>query len=185
MEDQLIRTLEERISGKDKFIIGIDGFGGSGKTTLAKVLEKRLGFLRLSIDEVKFEMGYKDISDSKIPDETWEKIFDELDRRIIENLKQGKTILNEYAWFRKQDRNRARKLADDLGIETKIIFVDTPEHIIRERLRKNSKTPERFDIPDDVFEEALKLFDAPTEDENVIHYNQNYNLEDWIKENFK
>lgn len=159
------------------------GLPFAGKSTLAKILEKRLGFPRLSIDEVKWDMGYKDVSDNEIPPETWGQIFDELDRRIIEQLKLGKTLLNEYAWFGKVERNRARKLADDLGIETKIIYVNTPEKIIRERWQKNRKTKDRFDVPDDVFEEAFRLFDSPTEDENVILFEDGEEIESWIERN--
>lgn len=160
------------------------GYPFAGKTTVAKELEKQLGFKRLSIDEVKFELGFEGVSDDDVPDEAWDKIFTELDKRIVENLKAGKTIVNEYAWLTKEWRNRARKLATELGIETKLLFVNTPEQIARERWQQNRKNNSRFDVPDSVFEEAIKLFEKPTKDENIIVYDQSMNLDAWIEKNF-
>ncbi len=159
------------------------GYPFAGKTMLAKELEKRLGFVRLSIDEVKFELGYRDTSDNDVPDGAWEKIFAELDRRITKELKEGKTILNEYAWLTREWRDRARKLADDLGIETKIIFVDTLEELVRRRWQENREKSDRFDVPDDVFEEAISSFEKPTDDENVLVYQENANVDEWINQN--
>lgn len=50
------------------------GLPFAGKTTLAKELEKQFGWVRLSIDEVKFEFGYEDVSDDDVPDTAWEEI---------------------------------------------------------------------------------------------------------------
>ncbi len=159
------------------------GYPFSGKTTLAKELEKRFGFRRLSVDDVKFELGYKDVSDNDISDQVWKEIFNELDKRIVENLKLERTIVNEYPWVTKGWRDKGRKLANDLGIETKIIFVDTPEEIVRERWQNNKHKNDRFDIPEDVFEEAIEQFEKPTVDENVIVYQQGEDLEQWIHKN--
>jgi len=161
------------------------GYPFSGKTVLAKELEKRFGFLRLGIDAVKFDLGYKGISDSNISDTVWKRIFRELDRRITEYLKQGKTIVNEYAWLTKDWRNRARNLADKLGIETKIIFINIPEKVVRERWKINRMTKERFDVPDDVFEEAIRLFEFPTPEENILYYNDKDTIDIWIKKYIK
>ena len=159
------------------------GYPFAGKTTLAKELEKRFGFRRLSVDDVKFELGHKDISDNDIPDEAWKRIFTELDRRIVENLKMGKTIVNEYPWISKEWRDKGRKLATDLGIETKIIFVDIPEEIVRKRWLENKEKHDRFDIPEDVFEDAIEQFEKPTVNENVIVYQQEEDLDQWINKN--
>ena len=158
------------------------GYPFSGKTVLAQELAKRLGYTRLSIDEVKFDFGFKDISDDDVPDDAWGKIFKELDRRIVANLKSGRTILNEYAWLTKSWRDRARNLATDLGIETKVIFVDTPVEVVRERWLQNKLTNERFDITESVFDEAIKDFEKPEHDENVIIYHTSMDVDNWIKE---
>lgn len=160
------------------------GYPFAGKTTLAKELEKRFGFVRLSVDDVKFELGFECVSEDDISDEDWKKIFKELDRRIAKALKENKTVLNEYAWVTKEWRNRARKLADDLGIETKVIIVDVDEDVVRDRWKKNRGTNGRFDLTENVFEEAIKTFEKPSDDENIVVYDGKPSIDDWIKKNF-
>lgn len=160
------------------------GYPFAGKTVLAKELEKRFGFTRLSIDEIKFEFGFQGISDADIPEDVWQKLFEELDLRVVSALKQNQTVLNEYAWLTRKWRDRARKLARDLGIETRIIFVDAPENVVRNLLKANRKEIKRFDVPDDVFEYAIRYFEPPATDENMIIYSHADNLDDWIRRNF-
>jgi predicted kinase len=157
------------------------GYPFSGKTTLAKELEKRLGFVRLNVDEIKQEFGYGNVTDDKVSDESWETIFKELDKRIEESLKLGKIILNEYAWISRAWRDRARNLASKLGIETIVIFVDTPEDIVRERRIKNKNEKTRFDVSDADFDESIRNFEKPINDENVIVYKNGENLDEWIQ----
>lgn len=71
-----------------------------------------------------------------------------------------------------------------MGVETKIIFVDTPENIVRERWLKNKHTKERHDVPDNIFEDGFLYFEKPTEEENVIVYTPNTDIETWADINF-
>lgn len=160
------------------------GLPFSGKTTLAKELEQRLGFVRVNLDEVKFEFGHEGKNDDDVTHKEWTAIFNETDKRVIEHLKAGKSVINETSWTKKWKRDRARKLASDLGFETKIIFVNIPSEVARERLLKNRTGNERFDIPDEAFERVIEEFEIPTEDENLIIYDQTTPLEEWVKQHF-
>lgn len=161
------------------------GLPFSGKTTLAREIENRLGFTRVNVDEIKQEFGYGDITDDKVSDEEWKRIFEELDNRIEKVLKSDKTILNEYAWITKEWRNRARNIASKLGIKTYVIFLDTPPEVVTQRWIENKKTHERFDVSEIDFNECLRDFEKPTEDENVIIYKNKENLDTWIKNNIE
>lgn len=160
------------------------GYPFAGKSTLIKKLQERFGFEVLSIDEIKFEMGYKEVSDDDVPDKVWDEAHKEIDRRLIEHLKAGKTVLNDNAWMKREWREGKRKIASDLGVDTKIVYVNTPKEIVRERWLKNRQTKERHDVPDNIFEEGMLLFEVPEEDENVIEYTPETDFETWVLKNF-
>jgi len=79
----------------------------------------------------------------------------EIDKRQVAYLKEGKTVLNDNAWMKREWRAGKRKIARDLGVETKIVFVDTPEQVVRERWLRNRWTNERHDVPANIFEEGF------------------------------
>ncbi len=160
------------------------GLPFSGKTTVALALEKHLGFVRLNIDDVKFAHGFEGISDDDVPEQAWKKIIAEMDRRLISYLKEGKSVTNETVWVWKNWRDKPRKAAQEAGFVTKVIFVDVPEEVARERLLENRKTKGRFDVSDRIFEEAVREFERPTPDEDVIIYDQKIPIEQWVKKNF-
>lgn len=156
------------------------GLPFSGKTTLSKAISEKLNIPRVNLDEVKFEMGFEGVSDNDVTHEQWKEIFDETDKRVIEHLKQGKSVLHETSWTKKWKRDRARKLASDLGIDSVVLYVKVPEEVARKRWLKNRDEQQRFDLPEDVFEEAAKDFEVPTEDENLLVYDQSIPVDDWI-----
>ena len=157
------------------------GFPYSGKTTLAEELEKRLGFAHINIDQLKFGKGYTDVGDDDVPDLVWNEIFTEADKLIVKHLSEGKNLANEYAWITKEWRDRARKVAADAGFLTKVIYIKLPKEIIRKRWMENSKTNSRFHWPKEEFERNFKDFEEPTQDEDVIVYDQKTPVEEWIK----
>ncbi len=81
-------------------------------------------------------MGFEGVSDNDVTHEQWKKIFDETDKRVVEYLKQGKSVLHETSWTKRWKRDRVRKLASDLGIESVVLYIKVSEEVARERWLK-------------------------------------------------
>lgn len=163
----------------NKLII-LCGIPFSGKTTLSNELVKRLGVIRIDLDEVKFDLFGKEVKDSEIDQNGWDKIYQEMYKKIEETLKGGGTVLQDTGNFTKYERGLVSEIAKNLDIEIKTIFVDTPVEVARERLLKNRQTKKRFDVSDEDFESTIAEMEPPTEDENPILFKTNSSAEELI-----
>lgn len=160
------------------------GIPFSGKTTLAKVVEKTLQYKRIDLDEVKFGLFGRDIKDSEINQEGWDKVYQEMYKRIKESLAKGKTVIHDTGNFTRHERDLVRKIADKLGIVAITVFVDTPKEVVKDRLLQNRKTNHRFDVTDEDFESTIKEMEMPEKSEKHIVYRLNMPIDLWIRENF-
>lgn len=147
------------------------GIPFSGKTTLAKELEKRLDFFRIDLDEVKFELLGEDIKDGNVDPQQWDKIYLGMYQKIEKALRDGKIVVHDTGNFTKHERDLVRNIASKLGIPTKTIFVSIPVSEARKRLLRNKKTNQRFDVSETDFENAVSEMEPPTEEEDFIVYN--------------
>lgn len=160
------------------------GIPFSGKTTLAKELEKRLGFARIDLDEVKFELLGQNVKDEDIKESQWNKIYLEMYQKIEEALKEGKTVVHDTGNFTRNERGMVKNIADKLGVESITIFVYIPIPEARKRILGNRETNHRFDVTDKDFESTVNEMEPPTNGENFIVYDSSQSLEDWLKQNF-
>ena len=160
------------------------GIPFSGKTTLAKKIEQVRGFKRIDLDDVKFDLFGKDIKDSDINQDGWDKVYQEMYRQIKESLSKGTTVLSDTGNFTRSERELVGKIADRLGIETITVFVDIPAKIARERLLQNRQANNRFDVSDEDFESTVKEMEPPDDDEPNIVYTFGESVEEWIKKYF-
>ncbi len=64
-----------------------------------------------------------------------------------------------------------------------MIYVNVPDSVARKRWQENRSTKIRYDVKDEDFAEVADNFQKPTEDENVIYYDQTIQLEKWIEGN--
>jgi predicted kinase len=161
------------------------GIPFSGKTTLSKELEKTLGFKRVDLDEVKFELFGSDVKDSGINQEGWDKIYQEMYKLIEESLVKGQTVLHDTGNFTKHERDLVKNIASKLGIEAITIFVNTPVAVARERLLQNRRINHRFDVTDEDFESTVNEMEQPAESEKHIVYEFETPVDRWIDNNFK
>jgi len=154
------------------------GIPFAGKSTFAKKFSKEKGFSVVDFDEVKFEIFGREIKDEDLIQKDWDKVFQKT-FQIIENLlKQGDSVIYDMGNFTKKERQKARDIADKLGIETITIFINTPYKIAKVRFLENKKFPKRFDISEADFESACREMEIPNEDEGqIIILNENQNLE--------
>lgn len=161
------------------------GLPFSGKTTLAKELVKRFGFIRVDLDQINTERGLGSKSNDDISDEDWKITYDESYKRVERVLAQGKIVINDTANFTRKQRDKLRTIATNHNITTKVIYVNVPNETARKRWQENRITKQRYDVRDEGFAEVADNFQVPTKEENVIFYDQTVPLDEWIEKNFK
>src|SRR4030042_3295306 len=113
------------------------GIPFSGKSFLAKEIEKKFGHTRVDLDDVKFELYGENVKDEYLKQKDWDILYREGHRKVESLLQKGKTVVYDTGNFTKHERNTVRQIANRLGIEITTIFVDTPKQIAYERLSKN------------------------------------------------
>ena len=159
------------------------GIPFSGKTTLAKEIIKFPNFVRIDLDEIKFEMFGNGVKDSDINQEDWDKIYQEMYKRIENALKQEVNVVHDTGNFTKYERGLIRDIASKLNLETITIFVDTPKNVAYQRLLENRKTNQRFDVIDEDFRSTVAEMEIPREDENTIVFETTNDPETWAQGN--
>jgi predicted kinase len=146
----------------------IYGFVGAGKTTFAKGLEPTLPAIRFTHDEWMSEL-YGDNPPLEHFAEYYKRVDDLIwvyASRLLE-LKQD-VILDSGFWSR-VSRDDARTKAKALGAETRLYFLDVPESVTLERVRKrNENLQGSLYIDDHAFELFKTRFEPVGEDEEHI-----------------
>lgn len=145
------------------------GIPFAGKTTLARALEKSFGYTWIDLDEVKFHL-FGDIEDSTIDQQGWDRVYQVMYEQIKQSLTQGDTVVQDAGNFTRRERDVARDIADNLGIEAITVFVDTPYNIAKERLMQNRIANQRFNVTDADFETTVTEMEAPDIREKHIVY---------------
>ncbi len=159
------------------------GLPFSGKTTLANATVKKLGCERIDLDEIKFELYGKEIRDNDLKQSDWDLVYQKMYKAIEEGLKEGKTVIHDTGNFTNHERELVIQIAKNLGVETKIIFVDIPKDIAYKRILQNRASQLRFDVTDKDFENAAAELEIPTK--NVIFFRYGDNVDSWIDKHIK
>lgn len=161
------------------------GIPFSGKSTLAQKIVSMLGFVRIDLDEIKFEIFGENITDDQIDQSGWDKVYQEIYRKIKQDLINGETVIYDTGNFTKHERELAKKIADDLGLVSITIYVDIPQEVARQRLLQNRQTKVRFDVSDTDFEGTIKEMEIPSPDETHLVYHGDEDVDVWINRYLK
>jgi len=114
----------------------------------------------------------------------WQETYRLAYKKIEELLRQGKNVIYDATNFTKEQRAEAKKIAENNGAASIIIFVDIPKEVALKRLQNNRATNHRFNVTDEDFTQVADNFEAPTQDENFIRYTSGLDPIQWIKDNF-
>ncbi len=159
------------------------GLPFAGKTTLAKVLEERLGFARVDMDEINTRRGVG-LHGEAIVQEEWDRTYAECYRQLEQWLQAGQTVLFDAANFTKAQRDHLRTIATKHGASAQVIYLDVSESEAKQLWLQNRVTHQRYDVRDDDFAHVVTYFDVPTPDEYVLRYHPSQPVDEWIAQTF-
>lgn len=162
-------------------LYSLTGLPYSGKTTLRKELIKRFGFSYISIDEI---MDEKDMWRKGHPiQEDWNVAYSEAYEKLKNLLRNGDSVIFDGASLKFKERETQRQIAEECGVDWKLIYVNTPKEVIIKRRLENLETKDRGHLNKREMEVAFGMFEEPTLEENPVIYNHEMSLDDWAKNN--
>ena len=171
--------MSNRHLSSNKLII-VCGLSFAGKSTLGNAICAEFGYPQVDVDETKLDLYGPDISDEELSPEQWARIYKETDIRIVNHLKNGENVVDASRNFRKEERNRARGIAERLKIETVVIYVDTSESLVRQRWKANRDEQTRRDVSEADFEEIISVMEPPSADEKALVFRHNDDIKSWL-----
>lgn len=142
------------------------GLPCSGKTTLARKLEKKYSALRLTPDEWHIRLFGHDMDDKDhdARHDLVESLLWDVAARV---LVLGVDVILDFGFWGLSERDDFCSRAAELGAGCKIHFLDIPEEVLLERLAaRNAQLPQgTFRLTEANLKEYLQLFESPTQEE--------------------
>jgi predicted kinase len=158
------------------------GLSFSGKTTLARMIVKRLQCAYISLDDINSERGLWGGDGISIGE--WERTHGLARERLATWMVTGKDAVvddvNNLRWL----RDRWRLAARSCSYNTVVIYLDIPYTELIARRRENVVTSMRKSITEAVWAEHVSDFEPPREDEHVLRYELAEDAESWITNQF-
>ena len=164
-------------------LIIICGLSFAGKTTLADAICAEFGFPQVDVDVTMDDLFGPGIDDTELSHEQWVEIYRQTDARIAKYLRDGETVADASRNFRREERDGARRIADNAGADTVVLCVDTPEWLVRQRWAENRAAQARRDVSDDGFEEIIAVMEPPSDDEKALVFHHDDDIKAWIDGN--
>lgn len=141
------------------------GLPGAGKTTFARRLEAALPIVRLCPDEWMADLGL-DHGD----DVTHDRLETRLTRLALELLGRGQSVVLEYGFWGRSERDQKRAEARAIGVPIDLYYLNPGLEELWRRLRARNQraahgtvTISRADL-----DRAARIFQAPDADELAL-----------------
>ena len=142
------------------------GLPCSGKTTLAKQLEREQSALRLTTDEWHVRLFGQD---AEHPDhDARHGLIEAMLWNIASRaLELGTNVILDFGFWARDEREDYRARARQLGASSEVHFLDVPAEELLERLvvRNAQASQTTFHIPEAMMRPWLAIFQRPTPDE--------------------
>jgi predicted kinase len=138
----------------------------------------------IEVDAVNREMGIG-LHGQFTSEPEWEEIFAESYRRSIAALQRGENVLFDATNYARGVRDHLRKLANQQGASSAVIYVAADADIANQRRQQNQAKEERQKVRDEEFDEVVTGLEVPTEDENVVRYDPSTDIDEWIARTFQ
>jgi predicted kinase len=142
------------------------GLPCSGKTTLARVLERQHSALRLTLDEWHIRLFGQDAEDSE--HDSRHTLIETLQWDVASRaLALGINVILDFGFWARGEREDYRWRARQLGAGSEVHFLDVAEsELLRRLAQRNAQSPPlAFHIPEEMMRPWIASFQRPTPEE--------------------
>ncbi|MGI6612514.1 MAG: ATP-binding protein [Candidatus Nanosyncoccaceae bacterium] len=153
------------------FLILLVGIPGCGKTFFAEKFAETFSTPLINLNDLRFEL-FDEPDFSKKEENYLEKISHLL---LPELMRSRRAIMIEGGLEARSDRMAYRRIANDNGYETVVVWVQNTESTSRMRsVRKSKAIPRKYNLTNEQFDTMVKRFTAPNVRENPVVISGNH-----------
>lgn len=156
------------------------GLAFSGKSTLARAIVEFTGAAYVGLDDINSERGVASGGEG-LPVEEWERTHRLGVERVEGIMRERGAILFDDTSNLRFLRDRFRKVAKQHGYELVLVYVDTPLDEIRRRMQENARLKRRAPVLAHVFDEHVRTFEPPAEDEGAVVFTADQRVDQWLR----
>lgn len=143
------------------------GYPGAGKTTVAQMLAEATGGIHLWADQERHKRFPNPTHSREESNALYAQLNDETDKLLA----AGKTVIFDTNFNFRSDRDHLRQIAAKNNVETKVLWITTPEELAKERAVDAPQSPRNgYEMHMSLaeFTNITSKLEAPTEDERPI-----------------
>jgi len=143
------------------------GYPGSGKTTVARVIQEQTGAVHIWADHERHTMFLKPTHSRQESDKLYAHLNEVTDRLLGE----GKSVIFDTNFNYYKDRQLLREIAAKHNAQTMIIWMTTPRELCRTRATEQSHDQETRvwgNMPPEDFERIASHLQPPHDDEHPV-----------------
>ncbi|KXK00611.1 MAG: Shikimate kinase [Parcubacteria bacterium OLB19] len=164
-------NLTQAILQTRKTLFIMCGLPYAGKSHIAKQLRSETSISYISIDDIFHAKGF-DWDTDKLPNEEgWQQIFTESYESTRQLLMSGNNVLYDSTNQTKESRDKLRNIANSVGADTYVVYVNAPISTIWQRWEENNSNHQRSVVSRDLVQTTIDMFEEPSEEEKVFVVN--------------
>ena len=162
----------------------ICGLPFSGKSYISKELQRELGGRIVGRDAIYFDIGGEFMLE-ETPEEDDDFLWDALWPVAVQSAKNilltGENVIFDDVCLQRARRDELREMAEKLGVESRLIFLDIPLEVTKERKFANKESKTRHDVPSAWLEADYIEFEPPEKDESPVIKKPEASLEEVLE----
>ena len=151
----------------------------SGKTTLGKKIADIKNAQMIAFDRIWAKEKPRLAPDIDEVEE-WRAVLKVAHARLRETLEANKSVVYDDVNQTRDQREVLRQIAKDVDASFVIVYLNTPLNIIRDREAQNRLSKERHQVASVNFDKAVKYWEKPITEENVVEFKPEMDVDDWL-----
>jgi predicted kinase len=156
------------------------GLPFSGKTTTARRISEELGWELIDHDAIHGEpMVARKVAAGA---DSWILVSKICQQRIAAALKNGQGVIYDSTNTRIEHRQVYQHIARRHQASYGVIFLDVSMNVIRRRRARNARIPQRHQVSDENFDNAVAQLQRPDQSEKLVIIRGRAELNRWIKQ---